>query len=98
MIFTSDTGDSSLCLFSLAVFLFPGGPKALPGGVFAGKLDDFAGKQGEISASWATQRTVPCVSRVFEPTLGAISSGINNGILKTMVALFCRHVLINELH
>jgi len=47
-----DTWDGSLCLFSLAVFLFPGGPKPSRVVFSAGKLAGFSGKQGENRASW----------------------------------------------
>ena len=59
------TQGTVLCVsFPWLFFLFPGGPKPSRAVFSAGKLADFTGKQGENSASWATQRTVPC-SHVF---------------------------------
>ena len=51
-----DTGDGSLRRFSLAVFLFPGGPK--PSRVVF-SLGNWL-ILPENSASRATQRTIPC--------------------------------------
>ena len=54
-----DTGDGSLCLFSLAVFLFPGGPEPSRVVFFAGKSAVFAGKHGEINASRGNAENSP---------------------------------------
>ena len=54
-------GSGSLCCFSLTVFHSLGEPKPSRVVFSAGKFAVFAGKQGEINASRATQRTVPCV-------------------------------------
>ena len=79
-----DTGDGSLCCYCFHVFLFPGGPRPSRGVFSAGELTDFAGKQGEINASQATQRTVPCVrepSPVFlrKTSVGGLCGEIATG-------------------